>query len=73
MLKKRALILVVLAISVCTVNAQNAANNWVFGRGAKIRFSPGPTATAVTTVNTGEGSSSISVFECSLRNDHGGQ
>jgi hypothetical protein len=60
MLRKMTLIAVILALSVCTINAQNAANHWIFGKGAKIRFNPGPTVTAVTTINTGEGSSSIS-------------
>ncbi len=60
MLRKTTMVLVILAMSVCTINAQDAANHWIFGRGAKIRFNPGPTATTVTTINTLEGSSSIS-------------
>jgi hypothetical protein len=54
------LVSVILAMSVCTINAQNAANNWIFGRYARIQFNPGPTATVVPTINTLEGSSSIS-------------
>jgi hypothetical protein len=57
------LVLALLALSVCTTNAQNAARNWVFGRGAKISFvgnPPVPNASSVTTINTGEGSSAIS-------------
>jgi hypothetical protein len=53
--------LTVLASSVCNVNAQNAAKNWVFGRGARVDFNPAPpAATALTTIDTDEGSSSIS-------------
>jgi hypothetical protein len=54
------LVSLILAISVCTINAQNAAKNWIFGQGAWIDFNNGPTAKAVTTINTIEGSSSIS-------------
>ncbi len=60
MLRRMTLISVILAMSVCTINAQTAANNWIFGRYARIQFSPGPTATIVPTINTIEGSSSIS-------------
>src|SRR5258707_4122524 len=60
MLKRMMLASAVLAISVCTINGQNAANNWFFGHGARIQFNPGPIATAVTTIDAGEGSSSIS-------------
>lgn len=60
MLRKMNLAAVVLAMAVCTINAQTAANNWLFGQGAGISFNPTPTATAVNTINTFEGSSSIS-------------
>jgi hypothetical protein len=61
MLRKITLVLVILAMSVCAVNAQNAAKNWIFGQGARIDFNPTvPTPTVVTTINTNEGSSSIS-------------
>jgi hypothetical protein len=51
----------VLASSVCNVNAQNAAKNWIFGHGARVDFnSTSPVATALNTIDTDEGSSSIS-------------
>jgi hypothetical protein len=59
MLRKLALTLTILATSVCTLNAQNAAKNWLFGRGARIDFNTS-TPTSVSTINTTEGSSSIS-------------
>jgi hypothetical protein len=60
MFRRITLVVVMLGTLICSVNAQNAANHWIFGRGAKVRFTPGPTATVVPTINTGEGSSSIS-------------
>ena len=60
MLGKMMLASVILAMSVCTINAQNEATNWLFGQGAQIKFNPTPTATAVNTINTYEGSSSVS-------------
>ena len=60
MLLKLVLASLILTVSVCPIHAQNAANNWISGRGFRIQFTPGPTPTALTTINTGEGSSSIS-------------
>src|SRR5229473_293558 len=61
MLRRMTLVSVILAISVCTINAQNAAKNWISGRGVRIDFNPTiPTPSVVTTINTIEGSSSIS-------------
>ena len=55
------LILTILALSAGNANAQNAAKNWLFGRGARIDFTTGtPTTTGGYPINTGEGSSSIS-------------
>lgn len=50
-----------LALSISSVNAQNAAKNWIFGQGARVDFNPTtPVATALPTINTDEGSSAIS-------------
>ncbi len=58
MLRRMTLVSVILAISVCTINAQNAAKNWISGRGVRIDFNPTiPTPSVVTTINTIEGSS----------------
>ncbi len=58
---KLLLCLAILALAICSINAQNAAKNWVFGQGAKINFnSSTPSVSALTTINAGEGSSSIS-------------
>lgn len=61
MIRKMTLVLAVFALSLWNVNAQKAANNWYFGNHARIDFNTTvPTATAVTTINTGEGCSAIS-------------
>jgi hypothetical protein len=61
MIRKITLALAVLAISSWNADAQKAANNWYFGNHARINFNSGvPTATTVTTINTGEGCSAIS-------------
>jgi hypothetical protein len=53
--------LVIWAMLICSINAQNAAKNWFFGIRARINFNGGtPTAMFVNTIATGEGSSSIS-------------
>jgi hypothetical protein len=64
MMKKIATALFCLAVSamlVFSVNAQNAAKNWIFGQKARINFNGStPTVSSVNTINTNEGSSSIS-------------
>ncbi|MCU1267742.1 MAG: hypothetical protein JWM21_4060 [Acidobacteria bacterium] len=62
MARRMIIMCAILAMPFCTVNAQNAAKNWLFGRGARVDFNTTvPTTTAVTTtINTIEGSSAIS-------------
>ena len=55
--------LIILIGTVCSISAQNAAKNWVFGNRARIDFNSGsPVASTVPegTMSTPEGSSSIS-------------
>jgi hypothetical protein len=53
MLRKMAMALAMLAMSVCSVNAQNAAKNWVFGHRARIDFNSGsPVASVVNPSST---------------------
>jgi len=61
MFRKMTLLLALMAITVCSVSAQNAAMHWHFGYRAHVDFTTStPTATVVSTINTLEGSSSIS-------------